>query len=149
MARKHVFVNEDGEVIDRPDCDEYGNQLPVHAVNEHGEEVMDETPISVPLRPAPASLGMLQQIRSLIAGELSRKAGDDGFESFEEANDFEVGDYQPYSPYELSLDQELDQGGLDDVGEGILAAATSADQGGSAPDTPAGTEQAPDGQGGS
>lgn len=127
MAKQHIFVDENGEIYEPEGVDQFGNQLPVHAINEDGEEVFDETPLSVPLRPVSHTYGLIEQVRHMIAGELSRRASDQGYETFEESDDFEVGDYHPRSPYELTLDQELEGGDNDFRPEGdVEASATNA-----------------------
>ena len=76
------------------------------ALNERGHEVLDDTPVAVPLRwSRPAST--LDQIRAQLK-IISREAEQNGNETFQEADDFEIGDdYDPRSPWELSIDQEL------------------------------------------
>ena len=73
----------------------------------------DEPPVAVPVRfSRPANL--TEQIRAVIRGELSRQAGNQGHESFEEADDFDVDDdYDPRSPWELNFDQEAERGDRD------------------------------------
>lgn len=76
--------------------------------NEHGHEVPDPVPVSVPAHlTRPPTLQ--EQIRRLIRVEASRVAAAQGHETFEEADDFEVGDdFDPRSPWELNYDQELE-----------------------------------------
>lgn len=69
--------------------------------NERGEEIPDPTKPAVPLGfKKPESL--TEQIRRLIRSEaFAREAERRGHETFEEADDFDVGeDYDPRSPYE-------------------------------------------------
>ena len=75
-------------------------------LNENGHEVLDDTPIALPLRLSrPPS--RLEELRSLL-NVVNREALTNGQETFEEADDFNVGDdYDPRSPWELSADQEL------------------------------------------
>lgn len=62
--------------------------------NERGEELPDATPIEVPTGwKRPESLQ--EQIRRLIRVQMSQESVASGGESFEEANDFEVGDEDP------------------------------------------------------
>lgn len=69
--------------------------------DEMGREVPDGRPVSVPhnwQRP----LSLHEEIKRFVRQELSARAADEGEESFEEADDFEV-DEDPdlFSPYEL------------------------------------------------
>lgn len=91
------------------------NYNPVYAnhvdkLDEHGHELCDPTPVEIPVDfSAPPTLA--QQILEVLRSEQFRAAAvEAGAETFEEANDFEVEDYEPTSPYELSIDQELDGG---------------------------------------
>lgn len=69
-------------------------------LNEHGAEVLDDTPVAVPLRLHQPT--MYDYVRKMIREQMSREAADNGEETFEEADDFMVGDdYDPQSPYEL------------------------------------------------
>lgn len=81
-------------------------------------ESLDDTPVSVPVKfNRPPSLH--EQIKSLIRREVSQTAVNSGMESFEEADDFEVGDdYDPQSPYEAIFDPEtLDKNEAEAVSE--------------------------------
>lgn len=64
-------------------------------------EPVDDTPVSIPTRlRLPQS--RTDQIRAFIRAELSRSAMEDGHETFEEADDFEIDEEDfPMSPYEL------------------------------------------------
>lgn len=75
-------------------------------LNEKGHEVLDATPVARPVGwSRPESLQ--EQIRRFVRNELSQHAAAQGHETWEEAEDFEVGDdYDPRSPYELDDDQE-------------------------------------------
>lgn len=70
-------------------------------LNENGHEVPDPRPMARPLHiSAPETLA--QQIQRMVRSELSRRAEAQGFETFEEAEDFDVGDEPELaSPYEL------------------------------------------------
>lgn len=74
--------------------------------DEQGRELPDPTPVEIPVGfQRPESLQ--EQIKRLVRTELSAQAQAEGFESFEEADDFEVGDdYDPSSPHELDDAQE-------------------------------------------
>lgn len=74
--------------------------------DDRGRELPDDTPVDVPLNyKRPPTIQ--EMIRAHIRTELSRQAVDDGAESFEEADDFDVGsDDDPLSAYELQVMQE-------------------------------------------
>lgn len=76
------------------------------SLNAKGQEVLDQTPIARPVgfqRPPT----MQEMIRMYVRRELSAAAAAEGHETFEEADDLDVGeDYDPSSPWELSADQE-------------------------------------------
>lgn len=70
--------------------------------NERGEELPDDTPVEMPLKfKRPPTLQ--EQIKSMVRRELSDVASQQGFESFEEADDFDVDDGEelPPSNYEF------------------------------------------------
>lgn len=73
--------------------------------DERGHEIPDPTPVAAAIghRPGPT---LREQIRDMIQSEkLRMEAEAAGFESLEEADDFDVGDdYEPNSPYELDAD---------------------------------------------
>lgn len=70
-------------------------------LNENGHEIPDPRPMARPLHlSVPETLA--QQIQRMVRSELSLRAQAQGFESFEEAEDFDVGDDEELSsPYEL------------------------------------------------
>lgn len=73
--------------------------------NERGEEIPDSTKPEIPLGfKKPESLA--EQVARLVkSAQLREQALASGHETFEEADDFEVGeDYDPKSPYEESFD---------------------------------------------
>lgn len=79
---------------------------PKSRLDERGHEILDDTPVSLPLRFRRGE-NITQQVQRLVAGELSRMAENAGYESFEEANDFDVGDdYDPKSEHEIDTMQE-------------------------------------------
>lgn len=82
------------------DLDEYRAKF-----NAKGEELMDSTPVASTLRFKPKS--EYQRIREIIMHELSTKAAEAELETFEEANDFDVGDdFDPTTPYEEQFDPD-------------------------------------------
>lgn len=76
-------------------------------LNSKGHEIPDQTPVALPLGyKKPESLQ--QTIRRLIQTQASLEAQQNGFETFEEANDFIIGDdYDPRSEYEVEEDKEF------------------------------------------
>ncbi len=78
-------------------------------LDERGHEILDSTPIAVPVGfKIPESLD--SQIRRFVRQELSLQASAQGQESFEEADDFDIEDdfdgNDPKSEWELNFDQE-------------------------------------------
>lgn len=74
-------------------------------LDKNGFEIPDPTPMAVPLHfKRPPSLQ--EQIQQMVRGELSRRAASQGHETFDEAEDFDVGDdFDPKSPWEINFDQ--------------------------------------------
>jgi len=74
-------------------------------LDKHGHEIPDPTPMAPPVgfmeRPS-----MVDIIRNMVRSEALRQAAEQsGSETFEDADDFEVGDdYDPSSPYEDQFD---------------------------------------------
>lgn len=77
-------------------------------LDENGHEMLDDTPIEVPVRlKRPETLQ--EQIRRFFRSEEINQAIENaGFETFEEADDFEVDDYEPRSPHEQNINQEIE-----------------------------------------
>lgn len=75
--------------------------------SERGREIPDPTPMAPPVgfKPAPS---LADQIREMVRSErLAREVAEAGYETFEEADDFDVGDdFDPSTPYEESFDKE-------------------------------------------
>lgn len=70
--------------------------------NRH--ENLDPTPIALPVR-ITRPLSEYDRFRNIIRNELSQQAASQGFETFEEADDFDVADdFDPKSPWELEFD---------------------------------------------
>lgn len=70
-------------------------------LDKNGHEILDQTPIAVPVGFGPSET-LAEQIRRILRQETFRQElASQGVETFEEADDFEVGDdYDPKSPYE-------------------------------------------------
>jgi hypothetical protein len=74
-------------------------------LDERGHENLSDTPVALPLR-FQRPQNILDRVRALVAHEMSRLAEAQGFETFEEADDFDVDDDPDLkSPYELTEDQ--------------------------------------------
>ena len=59
-------------------------------LNEKGQEVLDPTPVVLDVGPRP--LPLVDRIKRAVKHELSEMAQNTGYESFEEANDFDIED---------------------------------------------------------
>lgn len=81
-------------------------------LDDQGREIPDPQPIAIPAGyKLPESLS--DQIRRLIRSEqFSKMVNDQGFDTFEEAEDFEIDDdmWDPSSPYEEVFDPVLGRG---------------------------------------
>lgn len=123
MQKEEGYVDpETGEIFaSRPRLDEYGR------------EILDDTPVSLPVR-LKRGENIAEQVQRLVQQELSRLADAQGLETFEEANDFDVGDdYDPRSEYEVDeFHDENYFSDRDDFYQGRLAGPSqSADEGNS------------------
>lgn len=78
-------------------------------LDSRGREKPDPIPLSPPIgyKKHPS---LAEQIRSMVRSErLSQEARQAGMETFDEADDFDVGeDYDPRSPYEENFDPPVD-----------------------------------------
>lgn len=69
-------------------------------LDENGFEILDDTPVAIPVRLTQPT--MYEYVRKMIREQMSREAELHGQETFEESDDFDVGDdYNPQSPYEI------------------------------------------------
>lgn len=78
------------------------------AYNKNGEEILDTTPISIPIKfkvPVPLN----ERIKQMVRLEASQMAASLGAETFEEADDFDISDdpVDPSSPWEEDFDPEV------------------------------------------
>lgn len=94
-------VTPDGVVLSQDEIE--------FAYTREGRRVVGkEFPNPVPLEPPlgyVASKPIHEQIREMVQREMSRAAEAEGFETAEEADDFEIGDdYDPSSPYEVEFE---------------------------------------------
>lgn len=76
--------------------------------DKKGREIPDQTPIEVPLQ-FRGGESMEDRLRRIIRTEMSRHAQDNGHETWEEANDFEISDDPTDFPthHEMSEEQEF------------------------------------------
>lgn len=75
--------------------------------DEFGRELNDQTPLEVPLGRRNKDPYHVDNITALIRREISAAAKDLGFETLEEADDFDIADEEdPLSQYEMSEMQE-------------------------------------------
>lgn len=66
-------------------------------------ETLDPTPVAIPVKfHRPPTLQ--EQIARYTRNHLNKIAAQEGKESFEEANDFDVGEDSPMSPHEIEFD---------------------------------------------
>lgn len=91
-------------------------------LTKDGREKPDPTPIAPPIGYIKQPT-MVENIRAMVRREMSDAAAAQGMETFEEADDFEVGDdYDPRSPYEELFDPPAGLPGMSTpkptVGEG-------------------------------
>lgn len=92
-AERVVVADDSGEVISELD--------------DSGYEVLDSVPMAPPVR-FNKEENMFDIHRRLIREELSRMAGENGDETFEEADDFDVeDDFDPRTPWEGEFDPTL------------------------------------------
>lgn len=74
-------------------------------LDDLGREVLDNSPVAIPLR-FRRQENLASEVQRLVQHYISTAAEAQGHETFEEADDFDVGDdYDPHSPYELDEDQ--------------------------------------------
>lgn len=65
-------------------------------------EQLDLTPIAIPIH-AHQPPTLQEQMRKYVRSHLNNYAEQTGAETFEEANDFDIGDVDPASPHELEF----------------------------------------------
>lgn len=76
--------------------------------NEKGEEILDQTPVALPVG-YKKQIPLNERIRSMVREEASRWAQENGNETFEEADDFNIADdpVDPSTPWEEDFDPEV------------------------------------------
>lgn len=108
-----VIDTETGEVMFNPHYAAMANHPKGKPLTPGGAEVPDPVPMAPPVGYVKQP-SMFEHMREMIRRELSQAAAESGVESFEDADDFEVGDdYDPRSPYEEEFEgvsvRELDE----------------------------------------
>lgn len=104
-----------------------------------GKEYPNPIPLDPPIGYVP-SKPLYEQIREMVQRELSATAEREGFETEDEANDFEVGDdYDPDSPYEIDFEPTAPWPGNPDV---LAAEQAAIAAGGGGPQAPSGEQSA-------
>lgn len=78
-----------------------------HELSADGAEICDPQRVFVPVR---TSVSLEQRVRLAVRQELSKRAAEDGMETFEEANDFEIDDpwdtyHDAVTPYVMMEDE--------------------------------------------
>lgn len=109
-------------------------------LDENGHEVGDPIPVAPPVgltrRPT-----MAEQIQTMIRREMSNRAQAEGFETFDEAEDFDIDDdpLDPRTPYEAVFDppqqKEIDDGNAKSNEGRTAAAGSGADESGKKPES--------------
>lgn len=87
---------------------EYERKLGLKRLTEFGAEIPDPTPVAPPVgyKPQPS---MFENMRQMVKAELARKALDEGFDTEEEDNNFDiVEDNEPFSRHVFTeMDEEF------------------------------------------
>lgn len=110
--------------------------------HEIGKEYPNPTPMEPPIGYVP-SVPIYEQIRQMVRRELSQAAADEGFETMEEADDFDVDDdFDPSTPYEEAFEP---QSPWPPSSEAVAAAERAAVGGGEGGAKPSPSEGSPPG----
>lgn len=146
MKRRHV----DAALAQEPAAPEPSRRLSAQAtyLDAWGREMPDPTPVAPPVgynrQPS-----LAEQIRAMVRSEQVRQAAEAaGLETFEEADDFDVGDdYDPASPYEEVFEPPVDpydrlteafrRGVMPEIPAGVSEGAEPAEKPGAATPPPA------------
>lgn len=87
-----------------------GANVKGRAYDDKGQFYPDPTPIAPPIGYVEEP-SMFDRVRQMIRQDASIRAQAEGFESFEEADDFDIeDDIEPFSPYELITEQRVPDG---------------------------------------
>lgn len=96
--------------------------------NANGEEVLDQTPVNVPIK-WKAPLPLNERIKQMVRQEASQWAQQQGNETFEDADDFNVPDdppdpstpweedFDPQVPFVATREAEIRHGAVQDLDE--------------------------------
>lgn len=104
----------------------------------NGREVPDDVPLAATLK-LPKQESLSDMIQRLVRTNISALAASEGYETFEEANDFDIGD-DPELKGEYEIDDELPLGISDYPEPGDTPAESAQDTAG---DTPPSDETPP------
>lgn len=120
-----------------PTTEEHARQFSTRSktLDPRGREIVSPTPLEPPLNyTKQESLSM--QIRRMVQSEALRMAAENaGMETFEESEDFDVGDdYEPHSPWENEFDPPISE--LTQAGQQILSEREAAAAAAKAPEAP-------------
>lgn len=78
---------------------------PRAVLDENGHEVLDNSPVAIPLRFTRVQ-SEFERVAHLVRLQMSVLADDQGYETFDEANDFDVGDDLEFGQGYEELDNE-------------------------------------------
>lgn len=106
--------HRDRELVEERPSRKYGT-------NPDGFEYPDPTPVEMPTR-LKLPQRQVDRVRDIIRRELSAAAEAQGFESFDEADDFELEGEDPISPYEIFMDP--DQASEEDLRKAVNESLT-------------------------
>lgn len=85
----------------------FEEEVPKPRLDKNGHEIPDPTPVALPTGFKRPEM-LAETVARLVRREISERADLAGFETFEEAEDFEIGDdFEPNSPYEQFFDPLL------------------------------------------
>lgn len=85
-------------------------------LDDNGHEIVSDEKVAIPVRFRRVE-SLTEQVRRIMMEQASMVAASEGYETFEEADDFAIeDDYDPRSPHEMSIEQELEgYGGREDT----------------------------------
>lgn len=122
MAKVQTILSVDGVAVRRTprmSVEEYRSKLGLKRLTDFGSEIPDPVPMAPPVgyikQPS-----IFENMRALVKAELARKAADEGFDTEEDDNNFDVGeDRDPLSRHEFT---ELEEEGLSSAAKAHNAA---------------------------
>jgi len=121
--------------------EEYFAKLKEKGLNQDGSPILDPTPVAPPIgyKKTPS---MVEIVRDMVRSEkLAQEAAQSGHETFEESEDFDIGDDPELlrSPYENEFDPPLNE--LLSAGEAEQRRKQALQEAGTAPQKPAPSDQ--------